>query len=56
MIVRTMSAHQTRFSELSTAVQNNKLNQNARFWAAPSSPKAEVGRSNRLGRATKSVT
>ena len=51
MIVRRMSAHQMRILNISSPVRRRKINDHAGFWSGTSSPKAEVGRSNRLRRA-----
>jgi hypothetical protein len=49
--VRRMSAHQAKILAISSAVQNTQINDRACFQGGTSSPKAEVGGSNPLGRA-----
>ena len=52
MIVRRMSAYPIRILINLGAAEKEQFNEHVRFWAALSSPKAEVTSSNLVGRAT----
>ena len=52
MSVRRMSAHPIKILAVLKANEIDQLNNHAGFWAAMSSPKAEVTSSNLVGRAT----
>jgi hypothetical protein len=55
MIVRRMSAQQTKIRRFWTAMQNKEIKEHAGFWEGTGSPKAEVTSSNLVGRAMKSI-